>query len=354
MEEEDRRRVWRLYGWFTALIACGSCVGAVTWAAYMLLHVNGFKANTSPNNENQAQMTSLLALAVSWRAAFTVTYAIEFLCLSVAKLMVLDRMSVFAAPDDARLQKLWAVAGRVVMAAVVLGNAVGLAANAAAAVYYQNAAEAVSASSAHHAANNTKDGDRFGSIYRELVVRGGFVKSVQSFSEVAVLLLIVVAFVVVGVLSARRVSLALRKVEKMRAVQTFYNPGQTESPVLEDATIQGRALRLRMLGTTAFVFVAFVLRATFSTMFAVAYLLRAEPGKSCPGVCDECYNVYVHITQWMSYTPEFQTMIVLVSSPFALLVALWGMTPKVTLQLMMSSKREALVPIEPMKRELRK
>ncbi len=353
MEEEDRRRMWRLYGWFTALIACGSCVGAVTWAAYMLLHVNGFNANTSP--KTQAQMTSLLALAVSWRAAFTVTYAIEFLCLSAAKLMVVDRMSVFAAPEGARLQKLWAVAGRVVMAAVVLGNAVGLAANAAAAVYYQNAAEAASAASAYHAANNTKDGDRFGSIFRELVIRGGSVKSVQSFSEVAVLLLVVVAFVVVGVLSARRVSLALRRVENMRAVQTFYNPGQTESPVIEDATIQGRALRLRMLGTTAFVFVAFVLRATLSTMFAVALQLSLEPGKSCPGVCDDgCYNAYVHITQWMNYTPEFQTMIVLVSSPFALLVALWGMTPKATLQLMMSSKQEALVPMEPMKRVLRK
>jgi len=86
---------------------------------------------------------SLLALGYSWRAAFLVTYAVEFLCLSAAKLMVLDRMSVFAAPQGARLQKRWAAAGRVVMAAVVLGNAVGLAANAAAAVHYHKAAQAI-------------------------------------------------------------------------------------------------------------------------------------------------------------------------------------------------------------------
>ena len=48
----------------------------------------------------------------------------------------------------------------------------------------------------------------------------------------------------------------------------------------------------------------------------------------------------------MAYTPEFQLMIVLVSSPLALLVALWGMTPKTTLQLMKSSKRQALFPLE--------
>jgi hypothetical protein len=201
MEKGHRLRMWRLYGWFTALMAFGSCVGAVAWAEYMMLLVNGFKANKSPNNQTQAQKTSLLALAVSWRAAFTVTYAVEFLCLSAANLMVLDRMSVFAAPQGTRLQKWWAAAGRIVMAVVVLGNAVGLAANAAAAAQYQKAAEAASAASALHAANNTIDGDRFGSLYRELRLRGGSVKSVQSFIEVAVLLLIVVAFVAVGVRS---------------------------------------------------------------------------------------------------------------------------------------------------------
>jgi hypothetical protein len=96
MEEEDRGRVWRLYGWFTALMACGSCFGAVAWAAKMMGLANGYNANTIP--VDTAQHTSLIALACSWRAAFLVTYAIEFLCLSAAKLMVLDRMSVFAAP----------------------------------------------------------------------------------------------------------------------------------------------------------------------------------------------------------------------------------------------------------------
>jgi hypothetical protein len=32
----------------------------------------------------------------SWRGVFVVTYAIEFHCLTTAKLMVLDRMSEFA------------------------------------------------------------------------------------------------------------------------------------------------------------------------------------------------------------------------------------------------------------------
>ena len=58
-------------------------------------------------------------------------------------------------------------------------------------------------------------------------------------------------------------------------------------------------------------------------------------------MCDAiCYNVYSHITQWNAYTPEFQTTVVLISSPLTLLVALWGMTSKLTLQLMRLRQRQ--------------
>ena len=105
MEEEVRGRVWRLYGWFTALMACGSCVGAVAWAALMMGLVNGFKGNTSI--KDPVQLSSLFALAYSWRAVFLVLYAVEFLCLSAAKLMVLDRLSVFSAPEGTGARRRW-------------------------------------------------------------------------------------------------------------------------------------------------------------------------------------------------------------------------------------------------------
>jgi hypothetical protein len=148
-----------------------------------------------------------------------------------------------------------------------------------------------------------------------------------------VLLLIVAAFVAAGVLSARRVSARLLGVDAASA-----------------AAATGRALRRRMLGTTAFVFVTFVLRAAFSTMFAVVFQLRDTITESCPGVCNACHNDYFLMTQWMGYTPEFQLVIMLVSSPLAQLVALWGMTSKATLYLMKSSKPEALFSLKPVKR----
>jgi hypothetical protein len=261
-------------------------------------------------------------LAYHWRAALLVTYPIEFLCLSAAKLMVLDRMAVFAAGEVVRTRQQLAVAGRVMMAVVVTGNAVGLGANVAAAVHHEKAAAL--------AASNSE------SQYRMEVQYGGVLSSVQRLCEVAVLLLIVAAFVIVGVLCARLVSSRLLAVEATSA-----------------AAATGRALRLQMAATTAFVFVAFLLRSVFSVMSAVAHEFR-DFGKVCGGgLCDAlCHNVYTHIAQWMGFTPEFEITIVFISSPVTLLVALWGMTSKSTRQLMKLSEQErpmsvSLVPSSP-------
>jgi hypothetical protein len=283
-------------------MACGSCVGAVAWTFEMMSYVNFFEGYKIPNESQEA-------LGQRLYSAFLVAYAIEFLCLTSAKLMVLDRMSMFLALDGtgtAVTRSRWAAAGHFVMAVVVLGNAVGLAGSIAAAANYQEDGTSASAYSA---------------------------LSVQRICDASVLLLIVVAFVVVGVLSASRVSASLLGVDAASA-----------------AAATGRALRRRMLGTTAFVFVAFLLRSVFSTFHAVAFELR-DVDAACPGIdkstyCDaSCYNVYTHIVGWMYYTPEFESIIVLISSPLTLLVALWGMTSNATLQVMKSSGQEGTVPL---------
>ena len=333
MEEEDRGRVWRLYGWYSGLMACGSCVGAVTWAAQMISYVYSFEADSRPNLN--AEYLSLSASERSWYAVFLVTYGIEFLCLSAAKLMVLDRMSVFAAPQGIGMRRRWAAAGRVVMAVVVLGNAVGLAANAVAAVHYNKAAQAYSSASLEFAANNTEDGDEFNLRGVQEVTRADYIASVQSFCEVAVLLLIVVAFVVVGVMSARRVSNSI----KLLRAGNFSNTGA--------AVTTGRALRLQIVCTTAFVFVAFLVRSAFSIMYAIANHLQ-DLDKICPErECDaSCHNVYTHVAEWMDHTPEFEALIVLVSSPIALLVALWGMTTKTMLNILRSGPKKKQFSLE--------
>jgi hypothetical protein len=147
-----------------------------------------------------------------------------------------------------------------------------------------------------------------------------------------VLLLIVVAFGVAAVFCPRLSTARLRAVD-----------------VASVSAATGRALKLQMLGTTVFVFVSFVAWSVFSTMLAVAFKLR-NIDQDCPGVtsdCDvNCYNLYTHISVWMRYTPEFQLTVVLISSPVALLVALWGMTSKQTLRTMMSDEKHKAMALQ--------
>ena len=82
MEEEDRPRVWVLYGWFSGLMCVGSVFGAVTWAFWLQALVALFTAFTP--GLPPAQAFSLGDQFQYWAAAFYVPYAFEFLCLSVA------------------------------------------------------------------------------------------------------------------------------------------------------------------------------------------------------------------------------------------------------------------------------
>jgi hypothetical protein len=215
-----------------------------------------------------------------------------------------------------------------VMAVVVLGNAVGLAANVAAAVHYQKAADAASTSHVFFAANRTQLAFEFVRSSQIEIQVALSIAAVQAWCEVAVLLLIVAAFVVTGVVCTRLVSSRLRAVDAASA-----------------SAAAVRELRRQIVVTTVVVFVAFVVRSTQSTMFAVARQLQ-DMGTRCPGVrgfCDpSCNNVFSHISMWIVNTPEFQVMVVLISSPLTLLVALWGMTSKLILQTMKSSQREML------------
>ena len=319
MEEEDRPRVWVLYGWFSGLMCVGSVVGAVTWAFRMRTLVAFFTLFTP--GLPLAQFKSLLVQAQYWNAAFYATYAIEFLCLSVAKLLVLDRMADFALAKVDGMSRRLAVGGRVVMAAVVVVNVVGLCGDVAAAVLYKQASDLNYAAAAAFAANST-EADAIGAQASQKITVASNAVSVQQFCEVAVLLIIILAFAVVGIASARRVSSALRHMN-------------------DEHGAAGRQLRRQIVGTAAVVFVTFLLRAVFSTMnaFADALQIRAP---NCHGCDTACNHVWTVIQHWLLLTPEFQLIVVLISSPLALLVALWGMTSERTLQHMRSGRGQTV------------
>jgi len=213
------------------------------------------------------------------------------------------------------------------LAAVVVGNVVGLCGNIAAAVVAKQAGDLNIAAAAASARNDTDSYSQF--IIQQGDLKSGTlseVTSVQQFCEVAVLLIIILAFAVVGISSARRVSSALRDMN-------------------DEHGAAGRQLRRQIVGTAAVVFLTFLLRAVFSIMNAVSDALQ-DYGAACAAAqylhpCDPlCFNTYTLMQNWLEYAPEFQLIIELISSPLTLLVALWGMTSKRMLQTMKWSRRQ--------------
>ncbi len=334
--------MWVLYGWFSGLMCLGSVFGAVTWVFWMQTLVAFFTGSTP--GLPPAQVQSLLAQAAAqyWAAAFLVTYAIEFLCLSVAKLLVLYRMADFAVAKGDGLSRCLAVGGRSMMAAVVVGNVAGLCGNVAAAVLHKQAGDLYNADAAAVAANSTEAAYATVQANQKNSVATD-TGSVQQFCEVAVLLMIILAFAVVGIASAHRVSSAQSDLSGQLAAAGRQPQRQIVGSAAfvfltgllrAEPVAVGRQLRRRIVGTTAFVFFTFLLRAVFSIMNALANALQTKVF-TCSNVCDPaCNNEWSVILYWLVFTPEFQVTIVLISSPLAMLVALWGMTSKRALELM--------------------
>jgi hypothetical protein len=241
MDEEDRRRMWPLYGWYSGLMTCGSCVGIATWWLWMQRLIYTFKYHVAP--PSTAERLSLRALGQRSRAAFSVTYAIEFLCLSVALLMVLDRMASFVTQRTGGPYLLrWTIAGRIVMGVVVVGNVIGLVCSTIGAVYWQRSSDYQSEAAISFAGNNTQEGARSAAQGVELLRRAAKFTSLQAVFEAVVLQLILLAFVGTGIESSRRIRSAL--VGNRASVQAT-----------------GQKVWLQVMGTTVFIFVTFLLRS---------------------------------------------------------------------------------------------
>ena len=199
--------------------------------------------------------------------------------------------------------------------------------------FSKQAGDLSNAAATAFAANSTQAANAFVPQAAQKLTVANDAASVQQFCEVAVLLLIIVAFAVIGPACARRLS----------SEQQLHD----DNPFVDAAYAAAAApawmkVRRQILGTAAFVFVTFLLRAVFSTMNALSSALQND-GADCPTNCGiPCNNVWSLIQDWLNFTPEFQLTVVLISSPLALLFALWGMTDKRTLQHMRAGRGQTV------------
>jgi hypothetical protein len=273
----------------------------------------------------------------------------------IAKLLVIQRLAALSDVDMTSASPLLTRIGRFLIALVIFGSFIGFCCAVAAAVFLSRASETFkdAAAAAVHL-NGTRS-----LLYNTTVLNAhGQVSTAVTVSsvffgfEVVALLIIVLTLFVAGAYGARRIRVAL---VNARLVQRRLNLEKT--PVLssthahnsmvvkfEQAVDLGRRLRCQILVTVACVSISFLMRATFSIMFAVANSL-SNSGISCDdfiGRCSPCYNQFYHMQIWMLNTPSFYFTIVFMSQPAALLVSLWSMTCGHTFQVMTGTARSEM------------
>ena len=85
--------------------------------------------------------------------------------------------------------------------------------------------------------------------------------------------------------------------------------------------------RRRLTAACVIVLVTFPARAAFDLLQAYA-AFKAPISTAC-GQCDMCQSTQVLIAIWLNYTPEFQAIVVAVSSPLTHTLSLWLLTKAV-------------------------
>jgi hypothetical protein len=337
-----RSNMWHRIGWFSGLVCSGSVVGAIAWTAALQSHDVQYRANAA--GVSRQQQLSLSATSSRWHAVFVVLYGFEFLCMIVPKLMMLGRLK------DSTLRGSRSQSGAIVnvgkfelfglrvlqnvfiliSAAILLCSMVGTVAYAVACVFnLQLAARYDLASAACDDQGN--DTNSSIALFQEAipVLADSFnAQALQSYVEATALLFITVAY---GMLLPMNVSV-FRAAESAaaHALATASNKrrksdGAEATISIVDETMHGAVLQRRwLIAACVVVFITFPARAAFGVLNAYSQL-NSSLNTMC-GVCESCQSDPWLISVWLNYTPEFQPIVVGLSSPLPLSVSLWLIT----------------------------
>ena len=96
--------------------------------------------------------------------------------------------------------------------------------------------------------------------------------------------------------------------------------------LLRSTLAEATAQRRRFVGACSIVLLTFLLRASFDLLNAYANV-NNQRNPLC-GLCDPCQSDQFLINVWLNFTPEFQAIVVALSSPLPLVVSLWLMMTK--------------------------
>jgi hypothetical protein len=342
-----KKRTWGQLGLFSGLVCVGSVAGSVAWGAQM--QGNAFNYEAGITGINHRQSYSLFASSSRWFATVSILYPVEFLCFIIPKLVMLGRLTTNATRSlqvHAQEQEqsngvgvrvsLLAIVHRAIATAVVLCSLGGMVALYVTGAYFVQVARLNDQAAA---ACDTQGNDTMLSLALinetgDILTQAGIAASVQAILEAIALLLISTAYLILVPLSVAM----FRRAERVGArallsVAAGTNGGDHRTgrvaAIVDDAIHAAAEQRQRLLIACVVVLITFPARAAFDLLNA--YSVFNDTYNPACGQCDPCQSQQYIINEWISYTPEFQPIVVALSSPLPLALSLWIITGAHTL-----------------------
>jgi len=325
---EQKKRSWPLYGWFTATSCIGSAAGALAFAARVAQFAYRYPRQRSeqPTNrtfEDDKRVSDFRDFELRSSSTFFVLFPIEAWFVTVAQLLVLHRIFRFSL-SGSRQKRAWGMCGRIFFTIVNAVYLSGVLCNVTAATYLIEAAAVSRKVVNAYVDNDIVSAKNYEVSALYLAGRGASLLGIQRFLEAVVLIIIITAFLVTGFNCHRIIMAALRTLFSAEQKVSIIS-GQSRE-LVRQAGSEGKLLHRKVVVTVLVVFATVLLRSFYSILYALALYFNQISNPCSRSECDPCKNVFSHILSWMLYTPFFEQGIMLVASPLAQLVALWGMS----------------------------
>jgi hypothetical protein len=322
---------------------CAGCVaGAISWIAEM--QTTSFAYQSGVSDISSQESYSLLAASNRWNAVYAIFYPFEVVLLIIPKLMMLRRLTEYATHfmrgqldgGSSRIRFIWRVLPRihrVLEYAAVSCSLAGMAALFVSCAYAVQAAQlgdqAVVACDTD--GNDTNSSITLSSQASIIATASATAESVQYIFEALTLLLLSLTYAMIVPICTSTYRLA----EKLasQALEMHLSVGDKSSAnqrpesmvaILDDTMHAAAEQRRNLVIACMLVLSTFSLRASFD--FLNAYSGFLAPLNADCATCDPCQSDRYLIQQWIEVTPEFQAIVVALSSPLALSFSLWMIT----------------------------
>jgi hypothetical protein len=364
LNDVEKKRVWRLYGWFAGLICAGSIFGIVAECAGIKYAQSLVEVVSSRNLAEEYYWQAELS---KWAAVTLVPDSFEVLFISVPLLMVLDRLMHVAFSTSGGLSSRFLLAERAAAVIVVGLNALSISFGAVSSFYSSQEVAIWENIGAAIVSNDTASSAALDAKFYDVTLHTNYFYSISLLCQAASLLFVVLLFAVVFVVCFRRMRQIRQRVIEGSASRQQMPSTDLESdsagdvvsivsavenipPRFSSHTAQlisnMNSVQLQIVITVIIVFIMLLWMATCLVIDGISVTSQkicnaANEDFSTGTFCNPCENSYALMQDWLLLSPEFTVLGTYVPGQLAMLVALWGMTSKRTLQTMKTQRQSS-------------